>query len=327
MLQYQNRVREAGVDGNAVMARNQKYRLKALSTQQAVEATGDLMSKVNLNTAPVAGAMSAIGHGRQAYGKIMSKYNSAKDKVNQIKTSLGGDTDNATGSSSQSPLRQQELQKQYPAENPSKDPSSNIGALGSEDNVETPAQLSARLSASSKPSITDPSNPFGGGFSGAQAGDDAKEFSQQLGKGAMNVRSMINNAGSKTNTMLGKISTNLQQKKSMLTNAHANLVDDATDTASKVASGVSKGAEAGYTALGAVGDVMDALGPLGDIVGLGLSIFSGVEGHKEEAEKEKAENEQKQALSAPTAPTAETKTQTSLDTSTATAQQMNYQSH
>jgi len=55
-------------------------------------------------------------------------------------------------------------------------------------------------------------------------------------------------------------------------------VTDATeDLGKKVLSGVAPKA---LSALGVAGDVFDALGPIGDLIGLGMSIFGGVEAHK-----------------------------------------------
>tara|TARA_R100001463_G_scaffold1643_2_gene7194 strand:- start:4031 stop:5167 length:1137 start_codon:yes stop_codon:yes gene_type:complete len=53
------------------------------------------------------------------------------------------------------------------------------------------------------------------------------------------------------------------------------------------------------TGLGIAGDVLDALGPIGDLIGLGLSIFGGVEGAKEAKAKETAQKQETQQLNKP----------------------------
>lgn len=53
------------------------------------------------------------------------------------------------------------------------------------------------------------------------------------------------------------------------------------------------------TGLGIAGDVLDALGPIGDLIGLGLSIFGGVEGAKQAQAKETAQKQETQQLNKP----------------------------
>ena len=103
----------------------------------------------------------------------------------------------------------------------------------------------------------------------------------------------------------------------MVQNAHAAINsagDDAMDAAGKVASGASKAAEGVYSAIGVAGDVMDALGPIGDLIGLGLGIFGGVEAHKEQEQKEQATAQAQQVASEPTLKTSGAAVTSSLDT-------------
>lgn len=87
--------------------------------------------------------------------------------------------------------------------------------------------------------------------------------------------------------------------------------DDVANTATKVAGVASKGLEAGAS-------VLDALGPIGDILGIGMAIFGGIEQHREKKEamesSQSAEAQVKNS-SAPTTKGLVASTNVSLDTS------------
>ena len=155
------------------------------------------------------------------------------------------------------------------------------------------------------------SRPTFGGFSGTQAGDDASEFAKGLSQGTrvmrntpLNVGSMVNNASNNISTRLG---TTINFNKPPSINPHASLPstggggisDDLTSLggkAQKAVSSVGEGLDAG---LGIAGDIADAFGPVGDLIGIGLSIFGGIEGHEAQKSKESAEDTQQSAVSAP----------------------------
>lgn len=93
--------------------------------------------------------------------------------------------------------------------------------------------------------------------------------------------------------------------------ARSMLGDDAVSTGLKVASVASKGIEAGAS-------VLDALGPIGDILGIGLSIFGGIEEHREKKEAMESSQQaeaQVKSTSAPTTKGLVAGTNVALDTS------------
>ncbi len=152
------------------------------------------------------------------------------------------------------------------------------------------------------------SRPTFGSFNPAQAGEDAQEFGQNafslkqgtsvLRPSKMNISSLTGQSNNPINTTLNQVKTN----KPSMPNPHANLsgaTDDADNLVSKVGSTASKVSEGVDAGLGVAGDVMDAFGPIGDLIGIGLSIFGGIEGHKAEEEKESAQQQQTSAVSKP----------------------------
>lgn len=184
-------------------------------------------------------------------------------------------------------------------------------------------------------------------------GDDARSAS--LGS-KMNVRGSLTGSGDNAgNDMLGKLGSTLKQRVGATlkganaptaSNAHApnmgdNFLDtkpisiggaggtedsigskiaggvrsmvgdDVANTASRVAGVAGKGLEAGAS-------VLDALGPIGDILGIGMAIFGGIEQHREKKEamesSQSAEAQVKNS-SAPTTKGLVASTNVSLDTS------------
>ena len=157
-----------------------------------------------------------------------------------------------------------------------------------------------------------------GGFSGTQAGDDASEFAKGLSQGTrvmkntpLNVSSMVNNASNKISTRLG---TTINFNKPPSINPHASMPgmpnmpekvgfggvsDDLTSLGGKAKGAVASASEGLDAGLGLAGDIADAFGPVGDLIGIGLSIFGGIEGHEAQKSKESAEDTQQSAVSAP----------------------------
>lgn len=154
------------------------------------------------------------------------------------------------------------------------------------------------------------SRPTFGGFSGTQAGDDASEFARGLSQGTrvmrntpLNVSSMVNNASNNISTRLG---TTINFNKPPSINPHASMPsagagisDDLTSLSGKAQKAVSSVGEGLDAGLGLAGDIADAFGPVGDLIGIGLSIFGGIEGHEAQKSKESAEDAQQSAVSAP----------------------------
>lgn len=152
------------------------------------------------------------------------------------------------------------------------------------------------------------SRPTFGSFNPVQAGEDAKEFGQSamslkqgssvLRPSGLNISSLTGQSNNPVNTALNSIKTN----KPSMPNPHASLsgaTEDADSLVSKVSSTASKVSEGVDAGLGVAGDVMDALGPIGDLIGIGLSIFGGIEGHKAEEQKEEAQQQQASQVSKP----------------------------
>lgn len=115
----------------------------------------------------------------------------------------------------------------------------------------------------------------------AQAGDinpfsEAKSLGQRVVQGATNLHGDIQNGVQQ----VGRFAQNTAQK-----------IGDAGET-------LGKGLDAG---IGMGEGIVDSLGPIGDIIGLGMAIFGGVKAHQEHKEEEaSAEAQQKQISSLPT---------------------------
>ena len=85
---------------------------------------------------------------------------------------------------------------------------------------------------------------------------------------------------------------------------------DIANVGSKAVAGVSAGLET-------AGAVADALGPIGDLVGLGMAIYGGIEGHREHAEDASANQSAQGQMSKPISGETQQTTNVSLDTSKA----------
>jgi len=84
--------------------------------------------------------------------------------------------------------------------------------------------------------------------------------------------------------------------------------EDVADTATKVIGGVSKGLET-------AGVVADALGPIGDLLGLGMAIFGGIKAHQAHERAEQSNVEASQQVSQQAQQQTGATTGVSLDTS------------
>lgn len=125
-----------------------------------------------------------------------------------------------------------------------------------------------------------------------------------------NVGNILNQGNQTINSNLGNLGQNIRQNlntglndvKGALADTNQNIhgaiqqlssrMDDLGQTTSDIAKGTSGLLEGGLE--GAAG-VMDMLGPVGDLVGLGMAIFGGVEAHKQ-AKVEKESEDQSQAV-------------------------------
>lgn len=163
-----------------------------------------------------------------------------------------------------------------------------------------------------------------------------KDYTALGGGGAkpptkMNVSSMIdgsaNNQMDKLTSALGSkadgvISDAKGALRSTATNLHSAVMGAGGDEAMNA---ITKGVGVASKAMETGASVLDAMGPIGDVLGIGLSIFGGIEAHhekmKEQESVDTAKQEVAKPVSAPSAPT----TNVSLDTSKAT--QMSVASH
>ena len=84
--------------------------------------------------------------------------------------------------------------------------------------------------------------------------------------------------------------------------------DDVANVGSKAVEGLSAGLET-------AGAVADALGPIGDVIGLGMAIFGGIEGSKEHTEEKDANTQAQKTLAQPVQSASQQSTSVSLDTS------------
>ena len=140
----------------------------------------------------------------------------------------------------------------------------------------------------------------------------------------MNVSSMIdgsaNNQMDKLTSALGSkadgvISDAKGALRSTATNLHSAVMGAGGDEAMNA---ITKGVGVASKAMETGASVLDAMGPIGDVLGIGLSIFGGIEAHhekmKEQESVDTAKQEVAKPISAPSAPT----TNVSLDTSKGT---------
>lgn len=303
--------------------RQQKEDLLGLATDRAGEKTQDLISKVDTITQPIGQSFSTISHTKQAISNISDRVNSVRQKVQQ----LGGNpTAEANKTNLQplpddkpfvSPQRQAELQKNYPDPNEDPEIALNKGEINV---VKSPAQVSEEVRQAGirrsqyTMSQADSLNPFGGPGGGSLGGidDDANVFkltsSRNIFQSGLVRTPKLNVGGALTqpDSMSQRLGSMVNFSKPSVPNPHAglggdtsNLAGDVDSAVSKVSQTASKVGEAVDTGLGIAGDVMDALGPVGDLIGLGLSIFGGIEGHKAEEQKEDAQQQQLSAVKQP----------------------------
>ena len=156
-----------------------------------------------------------------------------------------------------------------------------------------------------------------------------KDYGSLGGGGAkpptkMNVSSMVdgsaNNQMDKLTSALGSkadgvISDAKGALRSTATNLHSAVMGAGGDEAMNA---ITKGVGVASKAMETGASVLDAMGPIGDVLGIGLSIFGGIEAHHEKKMEQDSVDTAKQEvakpISAPSAPT----TNVSLDTSKAT---------
>ena len=139
----------------------------------------------------------------------------------------------------------------------------------------------------------------------------------------MNVSSMIDGSannqmdnltsalGSKAN---GVLSDARGAVRSTASNLHASVMSSVGGAGEDVEKAIGTGARVASGAMEATAGVLDALGPIGDILGVGLSIFGGVEAKREKATAMDASKTAEAEVAKPVAPQTQQATNVSLDT-------------
>ena len=142
------------------------------------------------------------------------------------------------------------------------------------------------------------------------------------GMGGLNVNSMVANAGTPANNALGALHGASQDAQNAVGQARGGLANGANNlhslvggVASDVESGVADAQKVVSAGIGVGESVLDALGPVGDLLGLGLGIFGGVEEHHEKEVAEQSATTAQSQLQAPEAKTTQASVGGSLDTS------------
>ena len=139
----------------------------------------------------------------------------------------------------------------------------------------------------------------------------------------MNVSSMIdgsanNQMDSLTSALSTKANGVLSDVKggvrSTASNLHASVMSSVGGASEDVERAIGTGARVASGAMEATAGVLDALGPIGDILGVGLSIFGGVEAKREKAKAMDASKTAEQEVAKPVAQTTQQATNVSLDT-------------
>lgn len=154
-----------------------------------------------------------------------------------------------------------------------------------------------------------PLNP--GGFvenAMARVFGGAKNTTQEVSNMGDAIRGATNNGINGARGAMANAASNVhatvqgaQSTLSGATDDAASMAGKVASAGSKVASGVEDAVNVGTKVMGAASGVMDAMGPVGDLLGLGMAIFSGVESHHHEKIEAHAQSVAQGAMAAPTA--------------------------
>ncbi len=143
---------------------------------------------------------------------------------------------------------------------------------------------------------------------------DIKAVGGDISGSMKNVGNILNQGNQTINSNLGNLGNNIRQNlntgltdvKGALADTNQNIhgaiqqlssrMDDLGQTTSDIAKGTSGLLEGG---LEAGAGIMDMLGPVGDLVGLGMSIFGGIEAHHQAKEDREGEEKSQAVMSAP----------------------------
>ena len=136
----------------------------------------------------------------------------------------------------------------------------------------------------------------------------AKNTTQEVSNMGDAIRGAANNGINGAKGAMANAANNVHATVQGAQSTLSGATDDAASMAGKVASagakaasGVEDAVNVGTKVMGAASGVMDALGPVGDLLGLGMAIFSGTEAHHHEKIEAHAQSVAQGALAAPTA--------------------------
>ena len=122
------------------------------------------------------------------------------------------------------------------------------------------------------------------------------------------------NLGDMSNTIKSGITNATGDLASGSSNVHS-AVQTASNVASKVGDAVEEGASVASKVMTGASAVADALGPVGDLIGLGMAIYGGVKSKGYFKRQQDASTDAQTAIAKPVAQTATQSTSVSLDTS------------
>lgn len=138
---------------------------------------------------------------------------------------------------------------------------------------------------------------FGGAGNTADAGGQiAGSVRQAANNGLGAARGAMANAANNVHATVQGAQSTL----SGATDDAANMAGKAISTGTKVMDGVDDAVSMGSKVLTGASTVLDALGPIGDLLGLGMAIFGGVEAHHQEKIEAAAQSKAEGAMAAPT---------------------------
>lgn len=341
MNQYRNRISSGfgNMDMDAFATQNKKIAQAQINQASAGSALEDYTQKIQMPLLPIAGGASAVQKIKATGQKIQEKYQKIKQGIQDTRDNISAATSSDKPPSA--PPKTAPPQGNQVADDKSVLPDFSskpiqggppTSAPPPPPKTRPPSNGNAASQGQLQPDNPQPRPPDSAGTYKITAQGPATDVGD-AGKATMNdpfqaPRSLMNQKMS-VQTLSGgeaKAQNTLGQMRNriggnpMVQNAHAAINtagDDAMDAAGKVASGASKAAEGVYSAVGVAGDVMDALGPIGDLIGLGLGIFGGVEAHKEQEQKQQATKQAQEVASQPTLKTSGAAVTTTLDSKNA----------
>lgn len=128
----------------------------------------------------------------------------------------------------------------------------------------------------------------------------------------------VSNALTQGDKDMANVSDSLKGAGNLLKNSTGDLASTSTNIHSAVSAGAKvaeEGAEVGAKALAGASAVADALGPVGDLIGLGMAVYGGIKSKSYFKRQQDANTTAQQAVATPAKSSATPTTNVSLDTS------------